>query len=48
MSHCQEEILRDEIDKMLDLRVIELGETDFSSSVILVEVPGQDPRPCAD
>ncbi|GBM34967.1 Retrovirus-related Pol polyprotein from transposon 17.6 [Araneus ventricosus] len=33
---------------MLDLGVIEVGESDFSSPLILVEAPGRDPRPYTD
>ncbi|GBM50242.1 Retrovirus-related Pol polyprotein from transposon 17.6 [Araneus ventricosus] len=33
---------------MLNLGVIEVGESDFSSPLILVEAPGRDPRPCID
>ncbi|GBO35270.1 Retrovirus-related Pol polyprotein from transposon 17.6 [Araneus ventricosus] len=33
---------------MLDLGVIEVGGSDFSSPLILVEAPGKDPHPCVD
>ncbi|GBM81209.1 Transposon Ty3-I Gag-Pol polyprotein [Araneus ventricosus] len=33
---------------MLDLGVIEVGESNFSSPLILGEAPGRDPRPCID
>lgn len=45
VSRRQQEILRVEINKMLDLAVIERGESDFSSPVILVEVPGRNAAP---
>ncbi|GBL94043.1 Retrovirus-related Pol polyprotein from transposon 412 [Araneus ventricosus] len=47
-SPRQTEILKQEIKRMLDLGVIEVGESDFSSPLILVEAPGRDPRPCVD
>ncbi|GBL94279.1 hypothetical protein AVEN_16802-1 [Araneus ventricosus] len=42
------EILKQEIKRMLDLGVIEVGESDFSSPLILVEAPEEEPRPCID
>ncbi|GFQ85167.1 retrovirus-related Pol polyprotein from transposon 17.6 [Trichonephila clavata] len=33
---------------MLKLGIIEVGESDYMSPMILVEVPGKDPRPCVD
>ncbi|GBN99435.1 hypothetical protein AVEN_266549-1 [Araneus ventricosus] len=47
-SPRQTKILKQEIKCMLDLGVIEVGESDFSSPLILVEAPGKDPRPCID
>ncbi|GBM62985.1 Transposon Ty3-I Gag-Pol polyprotein [Araneus ventricosus] len=47
-SPRQTEILKQEIKRMLDLGVIEVGESYFSSPLILVEVPGKDQRPCID
>lgn len=47
-SHRQNEILKTEIQRMLDLRIIKIGESDYTSPMILVEVPGKDPRPCVD
>ena len=44
----QNEILKSEIQRMLKLGIIEVGESDYSSPIILVEVPGKDPRPCVD
>lgn len=37
-----------EINKMLELGVIEPGESDYTSPLILVEVPEKEPRPCVD
>lgn len=33
---------------MLEIGVIERGEGDYTSLLILVEVPSKDPRPCID
>ncbi|GBM12257.1 hypothetical protein AVEN_155262-1 [Araneus ventricosus] len=33
---------------MLDLNIIEIGQSDYASPMILVESPGKDPRPCID
>ncbi|GBM54468.1 hypothetical protein AVEN_217155-1 [Araneus ventricosus] len=33
---------------MLDLNIIEIGQSDYASPMILVEDPGQDPRPYID
>jgi hypothetical protein len=48
MSPRQLDILREEITRLLDLGVIEIGQSDFTSPMILVECPGKDPRPCVD
>lgn len=48
MSPRQTEILKTEVSKMLELGVIEVGESDFTSPLILVEVPGKEARPCID
>lgn len=48
MSQRQTDILRDEINRMLRLGVIEIGQSEFSSPMILIETPGKDPRPCID
>ncbi|GFS83510.1 retrovirus-related Pol polyprotein from transposon 297 [Trichonephila clavipes] len=48
MSHRQNEILKNEINRMLKLGIIELGESDYMSPMILVEVAGKEPRPCID
>ncbi|GFT10110.1 hypothetical protein TNCV_1115471 [Trichonephila clavipes] len=48
MSHRQNEILKNEIKRMLKLGIIEVGESDYMSPMILVEVAGKEPRPCID
>ncbi|GFS61316.1 hypothetical protein TNCV_3105301 [Trichonephila clavipes] len=48
MSHRQNEILRNEINRMLKLGIIEVGESDYMSPMILVEIAGKEPRPCID
>ncbi|GFX01421.1 retrovirus-related Pol polyprotein from transposon 17.6 [Trichonephila clavipes] len=48
MSHRQNEILKNEINRMLKLRIIEVGKSDYMSPMILVEVAGKEPRPCID
>ncbi|GFX17427.1 retrovirus-related Pol polyprotein from transposon 297 [Trichonephila clavipes] len=45
MSHRQNEILKNEINRMLKLGIIEVGESDYMSPMILVEVVGKEPRP---
>ncbi|GBM65624.1 hypothetical protein AVEN_164729-1 [Araneus ventricosus] len=45
ISSRQTEILKTEIDKMLKHKIIEIGDSDYTSSMILVEVAGKDPRP---
>ncbi|GBN03908.1 Transposon Ty3-I Gag-Pol polyprotein [Araneus ventricosus] len=47
-SQRQNEILKGEIKRMLDLNIIEIGQLDYASPMILVESPGKDPRPCID
>ncbi|GBO13694.1 hypothetical protein AVEN_173620-1 [Araneus ventricosus] len=37
-----------EIKRMLDLNIIEIGQSDYASPMISVEAPGKDPRPCID
>ncbi|XP_075732859.1 uncharacterized protein LOC142775380 [Rhipicephalus microplus] len=44
----QQEILKKEVDRMLELKLIEPCESTCTSPMILVEVPGKDPRPCVD
>ncbi|GFY71594.1 retrovirus-related Pol polyprotein from transposon 412 [Trichonephila inaurata madagascariensis] len=46
LSPRQSEILRAEVEKMLRLNVIEKGESDFTSPLIIVEAPGKEARPC--
>ncbi|GFU55595.1 retrovirus-related Pol polyprotein from transposon 17.6 [Trichonephila clavipes] len=41
MSHRQNEILKNEINRMLKLGIIEVGESDYMSPMILVEVAGK-------
>ncbi|GBL73352.1 Retrovirus-related Pol polyprotein from transposon 297 [Araneus ventricosus] len=47
-SQRQNEILKGEIKRMLDLNIIEIGQSDYASPVILVESTGKEPRPCID
>lgn len=46
MLSKQIEILREEIRRLLDLGVIELGQSDYASPMILVESAGRKPGPC--
>ncbi|GFU92223.1 retrovirus-related Pol polyprotein from transposon 297 [Trichonephila clavipes] len=48
MSHRQNEILKNEINRMLKLGIIEVGKSDYMSPMILVEIAGKEPRPCID
>ncbi|GBM60314.1 hypothetical protein AVEN_108102-1 [Araneus ventricosus] len=48
ISPTQTEILKTGIDKMLRHKKIEIGVSDYTSPMILVEVTGRDPRPCID
>ncbi|GBM25099.1 Retrovirus-related Pol polyprotein from transposon 412 [Araneus ventricosus] len=48
ISPRQTEILISEIDKMFKRKIIEIGNSDYTSPMILVEVAGRDPRPCID
>lgn len=48
LSPLQKAIFKQEAKKMLDLGVIEPGESEYASHVILVEAPGKDPRPFID
>lgn len=41
------EILREEIRRLLDLAVIQVRQSDFTSPIIFVEVLGKDP-PCVN
>ncbi|GFW32215.1 retrovirus-related Pol polyprotein from transposon 17.6 [Trichonephila clavipes] len=44
----QIEILKSEVNKMLELKIIEPGESYFTSPLILVEAQGKEARPCID
>ncbi|XP_035217346.1 uncharacterized protein LOC118190700 [Stegodyphus dumicola] len=48
MSARQTDILKEEIRRLLELGVIEVGQSDYAWPMILVEVSGKDPRPCID
>ena len=48
MSARQIDILKEEIRRLLELGVIEVGQSDYASPVILVESPGKDPHSCID
>ncbi|GFW71268.1 retrovirus-related Pol polyprotein from transposon 297 [Trichonephila clavipes] len=48
MSPRQINTLREEIKCLLELGVIEIGHSDYTSPLILVESPNKDPRPCVD
>lgn len=48
VSPRQKEIMEAEIRRMCELGVIVPGESDYTSPLILVEVPGKEPRPCVD
>ncbi|KAG8173350.1 hypothetical protein JTE90_016277, partial [Oedothorax gibbosus] len=48
MTPRQSDILKAEVNKMLEMKVTEPGDSDFTSPMILVEAPGKDPRPCID
>lgn len=48
VSPRQRNLIKTEIDKMLELGVIKPGESDYTFPLIMVEVPGKNPRPCID
>ncbi|GFV16464.1 retrovirus-related Pol polyprotein from transposon 17.6 [Trichonephila clavipes] len=49
MSPKKINILREEIKRLLELDVIEIGQSDFfTSPFILVKSPNKGPRPCVD
>ncbi|GFW24370.1 retrovirus-related Pol polyprotein from transposon 297 [Trichonephila clavipes] len=48
MSPRQTEILNSEVNKMLELKIIEPGESDFTSPLILVEAQEKEARSCID
>ncbi|GBM19397.1 Retrovirus-related Pol polyprotein from transposon 297 [Araneus ventricosus] len=47
-SPRQNEIFRKGIQKMLAMKIIEVGYSDYTSPMVLVEAPGKEPRPCVD
>ncbi|GBN19626.1 Transposon Ty3-I Gag-Pol polyprotein [Araneus ventricosus] len=47
MSPRPIDILKMEVNRMIELKIVEPGESDFTSPLIL-EVPGKDARPCID
>lgn len=47
-SPRQTDILKSEIQRMLELGIIKEGESDYTSPMILVEALGREPRPCVD
>lgn len=48
VSPKHKELMRKELQKTLDLGVIEAGDSDYASPLIMVQVPGKEPRPCID
>ncbi|GFT15516.1 retrovirus-related Pol polyprotein from transposon 297 [Trichonephila clavipes] len=48
MSSRQINILKEEIKRLLDLGVIEIGQSDFTSPLILVDSPYRDASPYID
>lgn len=48
MSPRQQAILRNEVERMLDLGVVVPCESEYSSPMIIAEAAGKDPRPCID
>ena len=48
MSPRQLEIMRKEIKRLLELGIIEVGQSDYASPIILVESTWKDPTPCTD
>lgn len=48
MPPRNQEIMKSEISRMLELGVIKPGSSDYCSPLMLVEVPGKDPQPCVD
>ncbi|GFS75889.1 hypothetical protein TNCV_4665451 [Trichonephila clavipes] len=48
MSPRQIEILKSEVNKMLELKIIEPGESDFTYPLILVEAQENEARSCID
>lgn len=48
LASQQQEVLKREVDRMLELKLIEPRESTCPSPTILLEVPCKDPRPCVD
>lgn len=48
LSESDKVVLKKEVDKMVELGIVEEGTSDYTSPIILVKVPGKDPRPCVD
>lgn len=48
MSPKQSKIMKAEIKRMLNTGVIRKGYSEYCSPLMLVEVPGKEPRPCVD
>ncbi|GFT70632.1 retrovirus-related Pol polyprotein from transposon 17.6 [Trichonephila clavipes] len=48
MSPQQIEILKSDVNKMLELKIIQSGESNFTSPLMLVEAQGKEARPCID
>lgn len=48
VSPKQSEIMKAEINRMLEMSVIREGYSEYCSPLMLVEVPGKEPRPCVD
>ncbi|GFT96611.1 retrovirus-related Pol polyprotein from transposon 17.6 [Trichonephila clavipes] len=48
VSPRQINILREEIKRLLELGVIQIGQSYYTSPLTLIERPNKDPRPCVD
>lgn len=48
VSPRQVDLMRTEVERMLKFGVIEAGDSDYASPMIMVEAPGKEPRPCID
>lgn len=48
VSPKQSEIMKAEINRMLEIGVIREGYSEYCSLLMLVEVPGKEARPCVD
>ncbi|GBM04413.1 Transposon Ty3-I Gag-Pol polyprotein [Araneus ventricosus] len=47
-SQRQNETLKSEIKRILDLNIIEIRQSDYASPMIIIEAVGKDPSPCID